>query len=305
MIKESFPKNNEYLDNIAKGQILYTNSDTLLREEPNSASNIIIVINKGIKVEYLGETIKKNDGTKYDKVKILKNELYEAENIGFVLRSQLSNNIISQDEPKDSMSIKSKTKMIQEATNILKSNIGFSMEYPKRVGGFYNKKYDDKYYFDCSSFCTTILNRTFDFPPPEDNKDKDNILIWSTHCYFDNIKKEDSLFKIVEFVNTPGKCLDLKKLQIGDLILGRATKINNGINHIVLYAGEEYIIHCTRGRYLGIETNEKRNGVVKEKLNDVNYYTELETLQNIENGNITHRFDSEIFILRYKEKKVE
>ena len=40
------------------------------------------------------------------------------------------------------------------------------------------------------------------------------------------------------------------------------------------------------------------------KLNSSNYYTELETKENIKNGNITKRLDSEIYIIRYKENKV-
>ena len=176
------------------------------------------------------------------------------------------------------------------------------MDDLKRKGGFFNKKYDDKFYFDCSSFCSCILNRTFDFPPYDENNEND-IKVWSTHDFLENIQKSDSLFNIIESVNAQGKCLNLKKLQIGDLILGRASYINGGVNHIMLYGGEGNIIHATRGRYLGIETNQMRNGVVKEKLNEVNYYTELESLENIQRGIVTKRFDIEILILRYKEKR--
>ena len=62
-----------------------------------------------------------------------------------------------------------------------------------------------------------------------------------------------------------------------------------------------YIVHCTRGNYLGKEENEFRNGVVKEKIN-TNYYTEIETNENIEKNNVTKRFDYEIYVIRYKER---
>ena len=297
MIPDSSPKYKEYIDSPTKSQILYPKTDSLLLEEPNSSSNIIIVINKGIKVEYQGETKTNDDGEIYDKVKILKHRLYDKEFIGFILRRQLSDKIIR--EEKNSISIKSKTKIIIEATKILKSKTGFSKDEIKRTSGFFSKKYDDKFYFDCSSFCSCILNRIFDFPPHDEN----NIKVWTTNSFFENIQKRETLFDIIETVNVQGKCLNLKKLQIGDLILGRASYINDGVNHIMLYAGEEYIIHCTKGRYLGIQTNQMRNGVVKERLNKANYYTELESLENIQNGNITKRFDVEILVLRYKEKR--
>ena len=302
MIPDYSSGKREYIEKIIKGQILYIKTDSLLREQPNSSSNIIIVLNKGSKVEYLNETITKDDGTRYDKVKIIKNKLYSSELIGFVLRTQLSDNIIS--EERNSISINSKTKMIKVAMNFLNLNTGYSMEIPKRSYGFFNKKYEDKYYFDCSSFCSCILNRTFDFPPSEDKDDKDNIKVWSTHMFIENFKKEEnSLFNVVESINIQGKSIDLNKLQIGDFIVGEASYINNGINHMMFYAGEGYIIHCTHGRYLGIRTNQMRDGVVKERLTDMNYYTELESLQNIQNANITKRFDIGIYIIRYKEKK--
>ena len=96
--------------------------------------------------------------------------------------------------------------------------------------------------------------------------------------------------------------LDLDNLEIGDIILGRAIKLTKGINHIMFYVGEGYIVHCTRGNFLGKEENEYRDGVVKEKLTS-NYYTEIETQENIEKGNITKRFDDKIYVIRFKENK--
>ena len=59
------------------------------------------------------------------------------------------------------------------------------MEFPQRNGGFFDNLYDEKYYFDCSSFVTTILNRIFKFPPPDPNSSEQ--LVWATIHYFENI----------------------------------------------------------------------------------------------------------------------
>ena len=96
--------------------------------------------------------------------------------------------------------------------------------------------------------------------------------------------------------------MDLSKLEIGDIILGTSKKLVNGINHILFYIGEGYIVHCTKGHFLGKKENEFRDGVVKEKMTD-NYYSEIEIPENIEKGNITKRFDGSIYVIRYKEKK--
>ena len=93
----------------------------------------------------------------------------------------------------------------------------------------------------------------------------------------------------------------MNKLQIGDMILGTAKIINERYNHIMLYAGEQYIMHSTKVQFYDKEKNEMRNGIVMQKLNNSNYFTELENYKNIQLGNITKRFDSEIYIIRYKE----
>ena len=92
----------------------------------------------------------------------------------------------------------------------------------------------------------------------------------------------------------------MNKLQIGDMILGTAKKINKGLNHIILYIGEHYIIHSTRTLFYDKIKNKMRNGIFMDKLNNSNYFTELENYKNIIKGNITKRFDSNIYIIRYK-----
>ena len=60
-------------------------------------------------------------------------------------------------------------------------------------------------------------------------------------------------------------------------------------------------MHSTKVQFYDTEKNEMRNGIVMQKLNNSNYFTELENYKNIQLGNITKRFDSEIYIIRYKE----
>ena len=60
-------------------------------------------------------------------------------------------------------------------------------------------------------------------------------------------------------------------------------------------------MHSTKVQFYDKEKNEMRNGIVMQKLNNSNYFTELENYKNIQLGNITKRFDSEIYIIRYKE----
>ena len=163
----------DYIDYLIKGQILYPKTDSLLREEPNSSSDIVTVINKGTKVEYLNETITTDDGEKYDKVKIIKSKLYSLEYTGFVLRSQLSDNIIS--EERNSISFHAKYKILKEANNLS------------------NKTYDDKSHCNCSTFCSYVLNRVFDeFPPVDYNSGgKNRIKIWSINDYIKNIQSNN------------------------------------------------------------------------------------------------------------------
>ena len=47
-----------------------------------------------------------------------------------------------------------------------------------------------------------------------------------------------------------------------------------------------------------------RNGIIMAKLNSSSCYTEIQTKENIKKGNVTKRFDSDIYIIRYKENKV-
>ena len=278
-------------ENINK--IFIVKSESLLREEPSFPSKIITSLLPKTEVLLLNESKEEINGENYDKIKLIKNNRYPEEYIGWIIHRQII-------ELKPSLSLETKNKILITIFKYLNSKTGYTMEFPQRNGGFFDKKYDDILYFDCSSFVTTILNRNFNFPPSNTNLTNDEIVVWATVHYFENIKSDNSLFDIIQKINKPGEKLDLNMLEIGDIILGRAKKLTGGINHILFYVGDGYIVHCTRGNFLGKKENEYRNGVVKEKMTD-NYYTEIETQENIEKGNITKRFDDEIYVIRYKE----
>jgi hypothetical protein len=274
-------------------KIYITISDSILRQDSAINSNLITVILKDTQVKLMEELTEEKDGEKYAKVFLPKNNIYPNDYTGWILHKQIK-------KYKPSLSLESKNKILSKLNEYLNLKTAYSMEIPKRNGGFYDTLYEEKYYFDCSSFVTTILNRVFKFTPLKPNTNE--IVVWATMNYFENIQKEDSLFDIIQKVEKPGEKLDLNNLEIGDIILGRAIKLTKGINHIMFYVGEGYIVHCTRGNFLGKEENEYRDGVVKEKLT-ANYYTEIETQENIENGNITKRFDDKIYVIRFKENK--
>lgn len=280
-------------ENINK--IFIVKSESLLREEPSFPSKIITSLLPKTEVLLLNESKEEINGENYDKIKLIKNNRYPEEYIGWIIHRQII-------EYKPSLSLETKNKILITIFKYLNSKTGYTMEFPQRNGGFFDKKYDDILYFDCSSFVTTILNRNFKFPPSNTNLTNDEIVVWATVHYFENIKSDNSLFDIIQKINKPGDKLDLNMLEIGDIILGRAIKLTKGINHIMFYVGEGYIVHCTRGNFLGKEENEYRDGVVKEKLT-ANYYTEIETQENIEKGNITKRFDDKIYVIRFKENK--
>ena len=272
-------------------KIYKVNSESILREEPSLFSKFITILLPNTQFQIIEEYSEEKKDEKYSKIKIIKNNIYPQEYQGWILYNQIK-------EYKPSLSLETKNKLLTKINEYLNLKTAYSMDFPQRNGGFFDKLYDEKYYFDCSSFVTTILNRIFKFPPP--NPESSEITVWATMHYFENIQKENSLFDIIQKIDKPGEKLDLNNLEIGDIILGRAKKLTDGINHILFYVGEGYIVHCTRGNFLGKKENEYRNGVVKEKMT-ANYYTEIETPENIEKGNITKRFDDKIYVIRYKE----
>lgn len=278
-------------------QLFSVISDSILREEPSLTSIILTVVSPKAKLEYMNESKEDSNGEKYNKMKLIKSSNFPKEITGWILYKQLNIYI-------PSLSIETKNKLLKTIYHYLSLNTAYSMEFPQRNGGYFETLYDNKYYFDCSSFISTILNRVFNnFPPPEPKGENGEIIVWATIHYFENINKENkenSLFYIIQRINKEKEKLNLDNLEIGDIIIGRAKKLTSGINHIMIYIGEGYIAHCTRGNFLGKKENEYRDGVVKEKLTD-NYYTEIEAQENIEKGNITKRFDDEICVIRYKE----
>ena len=95
--------------------------------------------------------------------------------------------------------------------------------------------------------------------------------------------------------------MNLNKLQIGDIILGTATSIRRG-NHMMLYIGENYIIHSIDNLIYDNDLKVIINGIIVQKLNRSNYFTEIETKKNILKKIITKRFDINIYVIRFKEK---
>ena len=267
--------------------------DSILREEPTLSSKCLTVLLPKTKLEYLNESKEENDGEKYDKVKIIKNDNYQNESIGWILHKQII-------EYKPSLSIETKNKLLETINFYLNTKTAYSMEIPERNGGFFNKPNEGKLYFDCSSFVTTVLNRNFNFPPPYPKGEDGEVVVWATIHYFENIKKPDSVFDIIQKIDKPGQRLDLNQLEVGDIILGHSKVLVGGINHILFYVGDGYIVHCTKGNFLGKTENEFRDGVVKEIIS-TNFYTEIETPENIEKNNITKRFDDLIYVIRFKE----
>ena len=77
--------------------------DSILREEPSLSSNCLTILIPKTKLEYLNESKEENNGEKYDKVKIIKNDNYPNELIGWILHKQII-------EYKPSLSIETKNK---------------------------------------------------------------------------------------------------------------------------------------------------------------------------------------------------
>jgi cell wall-associated NlpC family hydrolase len=196
------------------------------------------------------------------------------------------------------MYIKNKTAMVKHAIDILNTETKYNLNKPYRVGGYYNVKQDGKYVYDCSSFCSTLMNRTFGIDMILKDKDKVTLgsksyyNVWTTSTYINEAKATDGIFKVIDKVTGYGQTIDKSKLQIGDFILGNAVNIRNGVNHIMFYTGDDYIIHA-RGA-----------GVVRERL-DTDYYTRLESKENLASGNYTQRFDKSIQILRYRDRELK
>ena len=163
---------------------------------------------------------------------------------GWVLHKEIT-------EYKPSLSIKTKNNLLTTIFHYLNSKTAYSMEIPERNGGFFDKPNEGKLYFDCSSFVTTVLNRNFKFPPPEPKGEDGGIVVWATIHFFENIKKPDSVFNIIQKIDKPGQRLDLSQLEAGDIILGHSKVLVGGTNHILFYIGDGYLVHCTKGHFLG------------------------------------------------------
>lgn len=282
-------------ENNVSGEYKYAKDETLLRDAASSNAKVSIVIVKGTKLKYLTSEVK-GDGTVYNKVEIVADNNYKTGHIGYVLERQTTDNKVDKDERL--IRIKNKTKMVQTAMDILNTSTSYNLKAPYRVGGYYGlKDSNNTYVYDCSTFCSSIMNRVFGIEMLQ--KDKDKVVlngtsyynVWTTYTYFNEIEKSNSMFKVIDRVTEPSQQIDKSKLQIGDFIIGDAKNIRNGVNHIMFYAGDDYIIHA------------KSEGVVRERLNK-DYYTKLESKANMDSGEYKQRFDKEIMIIRYRDKEL-
>lgn len=290
----------------SKKDILYTKSDTILRDNSNSSANILAVLIKSTPLKNLGEVSTKGDGTTYLKVQIIKSKTYPQETQGWVLKRQISEGEVKGQE--QSITPDQKNLVLKEAYGLLNCKTCYSLENSCRKKGFLGIKEKDKLTFDCSSFCSTVLYKVFNIPCCGQYKNKkgsteEKTFIWGTRSFLSDIGKKKSHFKVIQFINTPGDKININNLQVGDIILGTSEKSHNGINHIMLFVGEGYIIHCTKGYYRDEKTTPFRNGIVKQRLTEDNYYTQLDSKENIASGKFEKRFDKFLYVIRVKTGK--
>ena len=226
----------------------YTKDETVLRTKASSSADVSLVIVKGTKLKYMS-SVTKGDGTIYDKVEVVADNNYKKGHEGYVLRRQLSETKVESD--KRLIYIKNKTKFVQEAMKILNTDTKYSMKSPYRVGGYYGIKQNGKYVYDCSAFVSTLMNRVYglDMTTTDTDKvvlnDKEYKNVWSTYTYFKEVEKSDSMFEVVDRVTKPGEAIDKKKLQIGDFILGDASKkISISSPNIIVFFTLNFCLFC-------------------------------------------------------------
>lgn len=299
----------------------YTKSDTVLRTKIYQSSPIDIIIQKGTRVKYFStkkskRKIKENDTyrwqyTTYYYVQIEdeingtpSNKYYKNDHKGYVLARQLSSDKVKRDKIK-SLTIREKTKIAQSAYYISNmENVFYSKDTEKRNTGYLKLKYekeslDNNYYFDCSSFISTVL---YDALGKDLITSKDAIYTTTSFINSTILKnKEESkdgknLFYSVKEIDDYNDYIRVNNLQVGDIILGLddlslgKTKSHKGINHMLIYVGDGYVMHSTYGYLYGNSNNELRNGIVHERLKNI-YYRKLGTTND-------YRFNKKLYVIR-------
>ena len=277
--------------------------ESLLRKNPYLNSEVIDILKKGTEVE-LENIIEKNDDEEFVKVKIDGKE-------GYIIKTSIGNKI---EDNKNDNSIEidkeNKIKMINEAFKILNQNTSYSSKLNNkfyengktRANGYYNMPYieDGKefYSYDCSAFCSTLINRVFDMDMRKEEsfvQVTDDIKVpnlWVTKDFL-NVAKENRFFSIVDHAVNEEELINAENMQVGDFLIGIIDYDNEKhdkryiMNHIMVYVGDRYIAHASFSN--GIEIFDR---VLFTKLTD-DFYTRL---------SFNRRFDKEIAVVRYIDK---
>lgn len=280
-------------------EYLYVKGDSILRSAPKKTPLSTISTIKGTKVIHNENKDTKN----YYYVTIDPNleenkGFYLKEFSGYILKSRLTKNKVLHNSNRN-LHVRDKTYVIRNAMLLYKYNnkngskfsFGYSFDGDKRKTGYdfivNNKKRNGKYYFDCSSFVSTVYKATFDLNFEIQNGES----VYKTYNFYDEVKghkigDETKHFYIVDMVtkNTSRKKLKTYYLQSGDLILGMnkySVRASGNTNHVMLYIGDGKIIHSS--------------GKTSEKIR----------YSNLTNNYVTvgskYNYSQKIYILRIKE----
>ena len=199
-------------------------------------------------------------------------------------------------DKRKSIDIDDKSKILNSVVKIYNIKNRYSREPINRSSGYYhirdNKEFDI-YYFDCSSFVSSVFYDAF----------KIDLVNKNDRPYTTNTFLKDAIerkhFVIVKRIKKENAIININDIEIGDIILGfdnedinKEKNYHIGHNHIMIYLGDNKIVHSTESYYKGNPFELKRDGIVYETIDD-DYYLKIGNTQN-------ERFNKEIYILRYK-----
>ncbi len=291
---------------------MFIKRETILRKFPKFNSEIIDILKVNNEIDEIETILNNLEDEEYVKVRF--NDIE-----GYIISSSLSDNKINIKNKGNSISKENKIKILLEIKKILNQNTSYSAKLNNkyyvngktRGNGYYNIPYYEKtsgnkyFSYDCSSFCSTIINRVFGKNMARNDNGKTKIEIrdneyypnlWTTKDFLENALLEDSdskkFFTIIEHAKKIEEYINISKMEIGDLIVGiidfENEKHNKNIimNHIMIYIGDGYIVHAsyTNGQVIF-------NKVLKFKISN-DFYIKI---------GFDKRFDKEIALIRYIE----
>lgn len=289
---------------------MFIKRETILRKYPKFNSEIIDILKVNNEIDEIETILNNLEDEEYVKVRF--NDIE-----GYIISSSLSDNKINIKNKGNSISKENKIKILLEIKKILNQNTSYSAKLNNkyyengktRGNGYYNIPYYEKtsgnkyFSYDCSSFCSTIINRVFGKNMARNDNGKTKIEIrdneyypnlWTTKDFLENALLEDSdskkFFTIIEHAKKIEEYINISKMEIGDLIVGiidfENEKHNKNIimNHIMIYIGDGYIVHAsyTNGQVIF-------NKVLKFKISN-DFYIKI---------GFDKRFDKEIALIRY------